>query len=119
VGTAAQEAVAVAKANRVAQDRRVVLAPAPAHKDVTWKSAYTIDPFTVPVEEKAGLLLRANAEALKAPNVRFVNSGLAFVKEERNYANTDGSVITQDYVRSWVTLACTAVGTGDFATRGP
>ena len=86
---------------------------------MTWKSAYTIDPFTVPVETKADLLLRANAEALKAPNVRFVNSGLSFVKEERNYANTDGSVITQDYVRSWVTLACTAVGTGDFATRGP
>ena len=119
VGIAAQEAVAIAKANRVAQDRRVTLAPAPAQKDVTWRSAYTIDPFTVPVEEKAGLLLRANAECLKVPSVRFVNSGLAFVKEERNYANTDGSVITQDYVRSWVTLACTAVGTGDFAQRGP
>jgi TldD protein len=119
VGGAAQEAAAIARANRVARDRRVELAPAPSHKDVTWRSAYTIDPFTVPVEEKADLLLRANAEALKAPNVRFVNSGLSFVKEERNYANTDGSVITQDYVRSWVTLACTAVGTGDFAQRGP
>lgn len=119
VGSAAAEAVAIAKANQIAQDRRVTLAPAPAHKDVTWKSAYTIDPFTVPVEEKANLLLRANAEAVKAPNVRFVNSAVSFVKEERNYANTDGSVITQDYVRSWVTLACTAVGNGDFATRGP
>ena len=46
VGMAAQEAAAVAKANRVAQDRRVTLAPAPAYKDVVWKSAYTIDPFT-------------------------------------------------------------------------
>ena len=119
VGMAAQEAVAIAKANRVAQDRRVTLAPAPAHKDVTWRSAYTIDPFTVAVEDKADLLLKANAEALRAPNVRFVNSGLSFVKEERNYANTDGSVITQDYVRSWVTLSCTAVGSGDFAVRGP
>src|SRR4030095_16420232 len=34
VGIAAQEAAAVAKANRVAQDRRVTLAPAPAYKDV-------------------------------------------------------------------------------------
>jgi TldD protein len=89
VGRAAQEAVAIAKANRIARDRRIELAPAPAHKDVTWRSAYTIDPFTVPVEEKANLLLRANAEALRAPNVRFVNSGLSFVKEERNYANTE------------------------------
>src|SRR5215213_5969838 len=54
VGMAAQEAVAVAKANRVAQDRRVTLAAAPAYKDATWRSAYTIDPFTVAVEDKAG-----------------------------------------------------------------
>jgi TldD protein len=119
VGSAAQEAVAIAKANQVAMDRRVQLAPAPALGDVTWRSSYTVDPFTVSLEEKVGLLLKANAEALKATNVRFVNSGLSFVKEERNYANTDGSVITQDYVRSWVTLSCTAVANGDFATRGP
>jgi TldD protein len=121
VGGAAQEAAAIAKANRVARDRRVTLAPAPAHPNATWRSAYTIDPFTVPVETKADLLLRANAAALAVPNVRFVNSQLLFVKEERNYANTDGSVITQDYVRSWVTLSCTAVSPDrtTTATRGP
>jgi len=121
VGTAAQEAVAIAKANRVARDRRVELAPAPAQVDKTWRSSYTIDPFTIAIEEKADLLLRANAAALTVANVRFVNSGLSFVKEERNYANTDGSVITQDYVRSWVTMSCTAVSpdrTGT-AVRGP
>ncbi len=121
VGSAAQEAVAIAKANRVARDRRVELAPAPAHPNATWRSSYTIDPFTIPIEEKADLLLRANAAALGVSGVRFVNSGLSFVKEERNYANTDGSVITQDYVRSWVTLACTAVSSDRTATatRGP
>ena len=121
VGGAAQEAVAIAKANRVARDRRVELAPSPAHPDATWRSSYTIDPFTIPVEEKADLLLRANAEALGVANVRFVNSGLSFVKEERNYANTDGSVITQDYVRSWVTMSCTAVAPdrSGTAVRGP
>ena len=121
VGSAAQEAVAIAKANRVAQDRRVTLAPAPAHPNATWRSAYKIEPFTVPVEQKADLLLRANAEALKVPNIRFVNSGLSFIKEERNYANTDGSVITQDYVRSWVTLSCTAISADrtQTAVRGP
>ena len=121
VGGAAQEAVALAKANRVARDRRVELAPTPAHPDVTWRSSYTIDPFTIAVEEKADLLLRANAAALTVANVRFVNSGLSFVKEERNYANTEGTVTTQDYVRSWVTMSCTAVApdrTGT-AVRGP
>jgi TldD protein len=119
VGSAAQEAVAIARANRIAMGRRVELAPAPSLGDRTWRSAYTIDPFTVSLEEKVSLLLKANAEAMKARNVRFVTSGLSFVKEERNYANTDGSVITQDYVRSWVTLAATAVSSAGFAQRGP
>jgi TldD protein len=119
VGSAAQEAVAIARANRIAMGRRVELAPAPSLGDRTWRSAYTIDPFTVSLEEKVSLLLKANAEAMKARNVRFVTSGLSFVKEERNYANTDGSVITQDYVRSWVTLAATAVSSASFAQRGP
>jgi TldD protein len=119
VGRAAQEAAAIARANRVAMGRRVELAPAPSLGDRTWRSSYTIDPFTVSLEEKVGLLLKANAEAMKARNVRFVTSGLSFVKEERNYANTEGSVITQDYVRSWVTLAATAVSSDGFAQRGP
>ena len=121
VGGAAQEAAAIAKANRVARDRRVTLAPSPAYPNATWRSDYTIDPFTISVETKADLLLRANAAALAVPNVRFVTSQLLFVKEERNYANTDGSVITQDYVRSWVTLSCTAVSPDrtQTAVRGP
>ncbi len=121
VGQAAQEAVAIAKANRVARDRRVELAPAPALGERTWRSAYTIDPFTIAIEEKADLLLRANAAALTVPTVRFVNSGLAFVKEERNYANTEGTITTQDYVRSWVTMSCTAVAPdrSGTAVRGP
>jgi TldD protein len=74
----------------------------------------------VPVEQKADLLLRANAEALKVAGVRFVNSGLAFVKDERNYANTDGSVIRQDVIRSWPTMQITAVSPDftDFQSRG-
>lgn len=121
VGGAAQEAVALARANRMARDRRVELAATDTHPDATWRSSYTIDPFTIAVEEKADLLLRANAAALTVANVQFVNSGLSFVKEERNYANTEGSVISQDYVRSWVTMSCTAVAPdrSGTAVRGP
>jgi TldD protein len=41
------------------------------------------------------LLLRANAAAQRVPNIRFVNSNLSFVKEERSYANSEGSVISR------------------------
>ena len=118
VAKAAREAVAIAKANRIPGAAPVVLAPAPAHKDVTWKSAYTTDPWDVPIEEKVQLLLKANAEAAKVQGVRFVNSSMFFVKEEKQYANTDGSTITQTVIRSWLPFTATAIAAGDFQSRG-
>lgn len=120
VASAARKAVAVAKATRIGRDRPVELAPAPAYKGVSWKNAYTVDPFTIPIEQKAELLLKANAEALRAPNVKFVFSGMFFRKDERNYANTDGSVITQTILQSWVPMQFTAISAdqSDFQNRG-
>jgi TldD protein len=116
---AAKEAVAIARASRVARDKAVEWLPSPAYKDVTWKGAFTVDPWDVPIEQKAELLLKANAEALKVPGVKFIFSGLFFVKDERNYANTDGSVITQDVVRSYPLVQITAVSKDftDFQNR--
>ena len=120
VASAASQAVAIAKANRLAAADQVVLAPAAPTPSGTWKSAYTIDPFTVPIEEKADLLLRANAEALKVPNVKFVNSSMFFVKEEKSYANTEGTLTTQTVIRSWLPFTATAVAPdrSDFQSRG-
>src|SRR6185503_15063622 len=108
-----------AKANRVARDKAVTLVPAEAHPNASWKSDFTIDPWTVSIEEKTGLLLKANAEALKAPNVRFVGSGLFFVRDERNYASTDGSVINQLAIKSFAQIQPTAVSNDrtDFQNR--
>jgi TldD protein len=99
VAAAAREAVAIAKANRVARDQAVQLTPVQAYPNATWKCSFKIDPFTIPIEQRADLLLRANAEALKVKGVKFVNSGLLFVKEDRNFASTEGSVISQTIVR--------------------
>jgi TldD protein len=121
VAQAAREATAIARASAVARDRRVELAPAPAVSDGRWKSAYTIDPWTIPIEQKVDLLFKANAAAMETRQVRFASSGLSFLREERNYANTDGTITVQDVVRHWLTFTATAVGAdrGDFATRGP
>src|SRR5205085_11458009 len=82
--------------------------------------SFRIDPFTIPIEQRADLLLKANAEALKVKGVRFVNSGLLFVKEDRNFASTEGSVISQTIVRVAVPFTITAVAAdnSDFQTRG-
>jgi TldD protein len=119
VAAAAREAATIAKANRLPGSAPVILAPSPAYPNATWKSAYEIDPFSIPVEQKAQLLIDANTEALKVPNVRFVSSTLFFVREDRNYANTDGSFITQTVIRSWAPMGITAISNdgSDFQTR--
>jgi TldD protein len=119
VADAARNAVAIAKANRVARDQAITLVPTEVHSNVSWRSEFEIDPWTISIEEKADLLLRANAEAMKAKNVAFVFSGMFFVRDERNYANSDGSVINQLAIKSWPVLQATAVSPDrtDFQNR--
>ncbi|HSQ30575.1 MAG TPA: TldD/PmbA family protein [Gemmatimonadaceae bacterium] len=120
VTATAREAATIARANVIPGAAPVVLAPAQAYPNATWKSSYEIDPFTIPVEQKAQLLIDANTEAMKVVNVKYVNSFLFFIREDRNYANTDGSFITQTVVRSWVPFTATAVSPdfSDFQSRG-
>src|SRR5687768_1763869 len=119
VAAAAREAVAIARANRIARDQPVQLAPTQSYPNASWKSSFQIDPFTIPIEQRADLLLKANAEALKVKGVRFVNSGMFFVKEDRNFASTEGSVISQTIIRTSIPFGITAVSAdfSDFQTR--
>ncbi len=120
VAGAAREAAAIARADRVARDHEVELAPTPPVTDATWKSAFEIDPWTIPLEQKVDVLLRANAEGMKAKNVKYVFSGMFFRKTQRDYADTNGSVISQTIVQSWAPLQFTAVAPdfSDFQNRG-
>jgi len=115
----ARVAVTQARANRRAMHRPVVLAPSAPVADGRWSSPARIDPFTVPIEEKAELALRANAEALKVRGARFVNTSMFFLKDERTYANTDGSYTVQTIYRANPTLSVTAVASdqSDFQSR--
>src|SRR5262249_52839917 len=62
VSRVAKQAVAQARANRSALVRPVVLAPTPVVTG-TWNSPIEIDPFTIAIEDKVGLLLAANQAA--------------------------------------------------------
>jgi TldD protein len=113
IGRAAQEAVRLAKAARAVQKRPVVLAPVAPVKG-TWRTPIKRDPVDVPIEEKVALLLSANAAALKVPKIRFVNSSLQLLREEKTLATTDGTLITQTYVRVGPQFSATALSDGDF-----
>jgi TldD protein len=119
VAAAAREAAIIAKANAIPGAAPVVLASAPAEPNGTWKSSFDVDPFTIPIEQKAQLLIDANTEAMKVANVKFVNSFFFFIREDRNYANTDGTYTVQTVIRSWAPFTATAVSPdfSDFQSR--
>src|SRR5688500_11881351 len=75
---AAEQAVAIARANAALVSRKVVLAN--ADKVVaTWTSAFKRDPFKVPLETKTAFLMKLNETALAVPGVTFVSSQILFV----------------------------------------
>ena len=113
VQQAAREAVKLARAARSVQRRPVELSPVAPVKG-TWRTPITRDPVDVPIEEKVALLLAANEAALKVPKVRFVNSSLALLREEKTLATTDGTLTTQTFVRVGPQFSATAIAEGDF-----
>jgi len=112
VQRAAGEAVRLARAARGAQKRRVELAPVTAVKG-TWRTPIVRDPIDVPIEEKVALLLAANEAALKVPRIRFVNSSMALLREEKTLATTDGTLTTQTFVRVGPQFSATAFADGE------
>ena len=118
VARVARQAALQARANSVSVVRPVVLAPVTPTPNGTWRSTIEIDPFDVPVEDKVGVLLAANAAALKG-GARFVNSSMFFLREEKTFASTDGSFIVQTIYRTQPSMTVTAVASdgSDFQTR--
>jgi TldD protein len=118
IARVARQAAQQAKANSLTVVRPVVLAPVTPTPDGAWRTRIEIDPFAVPVEDKVGVLLAANAAALKA-GARFVNSSMFFLREEKTFASTDGSFIVQTIYRTLPSMTMTAVSTdgSDFQTR--
>ena len=106
--TAARQAVEVAKVAAAMNTERIELAPEPAYGDVTWVSAYEVDPFTVAAKEKAELLARWSALLLAHHAVTHADASLHAVKECKFY--TDGATTaTQQRVRLHPDLTAVAV----------
>ena len=95
----AAQAVEVAKLASVLSSDRVELAPEPAHPDAVWVSSYEVDPFTVPLRDTADQLAEWSRRLLADPRVDHVDASLLAAKEQKFYADTAGTVTTQQRVR--------------------
>ncbi|MFE0461736.1 TldD/PmbA family protein [Kitasatospora sp. NPDC058965] len=117
----AEQAVAVARlsatVSRAAGGADLVeLADEPVHADATWVSAYEINPFEVPDAEKTALLADWSSRLLAADGVSHVTASLLTVQENKFYADTAGTVTTQQRIRLHPSLEAVSVDerTGTF-----
>jgi TldD protein len=115
VQKAAQEAVALSRAARAVQRHPVELAPVTPVTG-TWITPVRRDPIDVPLEDKIALLLKANEAALKVTNVRFVSSGLQLLREVKTLVTSEGTNVTQTFIRVGPNFSATATAPGDFQT---
>ncbi|MGK5640263.1 TldD/PmbA family protein [Streptomyces sp. URMC 126] len=90
-------------------DERVELADEPVHAERTWVSSYERDPFGVPAGERTALLADFSARLLAADGVAHADASLVAVHENKFYADTAGTVTTQQRVRVHPQLTAVAV----------
>jgi TldD protein len=113
---AALRALQVARASALSQREPVRLAEAEAFKD-QWRTPWTVDPFAVRLGRKIDLLLSVNAVLKKKPAIRVAESSMTFIRTEKLFASTEGSLIEQGLLESGAGFVATAVEGGEVQRR--
>ena len=105
----ARHAVGVAVTLSALNAEHIELAEEPIHLNATWVSDYRIDPFAITTAEKVALLEEYSGRLLAADGVDHVSALVNTVKEQTFYADTFGSSITQQRVRTMPALEAVSV----------
>lgn len=95
----AETAIAVAEVASGMTTTPVELAPEPVHDDVTWISAYDVNPLDVPTADKAAVLVDWTRRLQSHASVGHASSSLQQVQENKYYADLSGTRTTQQRVR--------------------
>jgi TldD protein len=109
-------AVQIAKASGVVPSERVDLGDA-----VKTIGKYTtpirVDPFSVPLEEKLGLLFRADAIMRRNTGVKVVESNVIAIRHHKFFGNTEGAFLEQVIYECGGAIAATAVNDTEIQVR--
>ncbi len=104
----ARLAVAIARASALAKREDVDLGE-PVVQRGSYRTPVEVDPFSVPLETKLELLLRADAEMRRVPGVTTTEAEAVFLRQRKTFASTEGSFLTQEIVESGCGIEATAV----------
>ncbi|HEY9712446.1 MAG TPA: TldD/PmbA family protein [Chroococcales cyanobacterium] len=99
VTVAARRAVEVAMASSLCLAKPVELAREPVYR-ATWVSPHLIDPFTISLEDKIGVLFEAARTMLKVKGVTLAQGDMTFIRDHKLFVSSEGSCIDQTFTRS-------------------
>jgi TldD protein len=106
---AAEEAIHVAQTAKPINSEPITLAAEPVHGGQQWVSSYHVDPFTIPMSDKVALLAGWSTKLQRDPVVTHVTATLRQVFENKFYADSAGTMTTQQRVRLHPVLEAYAV----------
>jgi len=95
----AERAVEVALVAAEMTSAPVEIAPEPVHDDVTWISAYELNPLDVPTADKVALLVDWTNRLRTGAAVDHATASVEQVQENKYYADLAGTRTTQQRVR--------------------
>ncbi len=113
---AARRAVEIARAARKFQKKPVELARAEVLTG-SWSTDLRIDPFEVPLADKAAFLLELWPRVRDVPLVKFATGAVEIMGEWKLFASSEGSLLEQTITRIHPSFTVTAVENGKFASR--
>jgi len=112
----AAQAVQIARASALAKAGDVVLGPAEVHSG-HYQTPCQTDPFSVPLQDKIGLLLAADEGMHRVKGVAITEGNMECLHESKVFASSEGSYIEQDLTESGAGIEATALGQSEMQTR--
>ena len=112
------QAVAIAKASALTKTHDVNMG-SPIAVKASYQTPVKINPRTVSNAEKVSLLLKADAEMRRVKGVKVSRGFMAFLCEDKIFASTEGSSITQEIVECGcgIVAMATDLQTGEVQVR--
>ncbi|HEY1653441.1 MAG TPA: TldD/PmbA family protein [Acidimicrobiales bacterium] len=111
-----RQAREMARVTSQAGGGRVELAPEPSHGEVTWSSAFEVDPSTIPTADKIALLAEWSRRLGEREVVAHTSASLLAVSEQTYLADLNGTRATQQRVRLQAQLEALALSESGFET---
>lgn len=116
IGRVTKEALKIAKVSAIAGGEKVKLDKTKPVVD-EYKTKIEKDPFLVPLEEKIALLTKVDHIMRKTKEVKIAQSHLRCFKEEKIFASTEGSYITQEIIETGCGIEAMAVSGNEVQNR--